>query len=284
MDLSIIIVSWKVKDILKKNLENIYKSEGDFKYEVFVVDNDSQDGTGEMIEKNFSEVNFIANSSNLGFSKANNQAIKKSKGRYVLLLNPDMKVFPNTFQKMIVWMDSHPEAGIAGCRLLDKEGGIVKHVRRFPSFFDQAAIILKFPHLFPWVLNKYLFSNFDYSKEAKVDSIRGSFFMIRRKLIEEIGGLDERYFVWFEEVDYCRQTKEVGWKIYYTPSAECVDLVGQSFSQLKRGSAQKYFRDSMLKYFRKWHPAWQSWILRAIWPFGILIVRIVDFFKIKELK
>jgi GT2 family glycosyltransferase len=284
MDLSIIIVSWKVKNILRENLETIYKNTGNIDFEIFVVDNNSGDGTVEMVKNIFPKVDLIANSENLGFAKANNQAIDKAKGRYVLLLNPDMRILPGALEKMISWMDSHPQAGIAGCRLVNEKNETIKHVRKFPTLIDQLAIILKLPHLFPKILDKYIISDFDYFREAEVDSIRGSFFMIRRKLIEKIGGLDERYFIWFEEVDYCKQAILAGWKVFFTPAADCVDLVGQSFFKVKRGVKQNYFRDSMLEYFKKWHPVWQHYILKIAW----IIVRpaaiFLDFFKIKSLK
>ena len=282
MDLSIIIVSWKVKDLLKVNLTSIFQNKPGFEFEVFLVDNNSGDGTVEMVKDKFREVKLIENKENLGFAQANNQAIKKTQGEYILLLNPDMKVLPDTLDNLIEEAEKYPEAGVMGCHLTDKNGKTVPQVRKFPGFWDQLAIILKIPHIFPGVLNKYLVKNFDYTRGAEVDSIRGSFFLIRREVIEQIGGLDERFFLWFEEVDYCRRVREAGWKIVYTPKARCVDNVGRSFSQVKRGETQKYFRDSMLKYFRKWKPGWQYYLLKLVWPLGILITYIFEKLKIKR--
>jgi GT2 family glycosyltransferase len=299
MDLSIIMVPWNVRDLVRENLKSIYQNTSNIEFEVFAVDNDSRDGTAEMIRNEFPQVhpvksghsagaeqfngvNLIANNYNAGFARANNQAIKEAKGRYVLLLNPDMRVLPGTLEKMVKWMDIYKEAGVAGCHLVNQGGKTVPHIRRFPKLLDQLAVVFKLPHLFPSLLDKYLMRDFDYSKEAEVDSIRGSFFMIRREVIEKIGALDERYFVWFEEVDYCRQVKNAGWKIMYTPDVECVDYVGKSFSQVKRGITQKYFRDSMLKYFKKWHPGWQYYILKIVWPIGMLFSYIGDILKFKS--
>jgi hypothetical protein len=274
MDLSVIIVSWKVKDLLKKNLEALFNSKGDIDFEVFVVDNNSRDGTVEMVSEKFPGVRLIANKDNPGFAKANNMAINQARGRYILLLNPDMQVEEDTLAKMVTWMDSRSGTGVAGCKLIDSQGETIPHVRRFPRFKDQLAITLKIPHIFPGVLNRYIIRDFDYSSEGEVDSIRGAFFMIRREVIERVGGLDERYFIWFEEVDYCKQVKKAGWKVMYTPIAQCMDYVGKSFSQVPRGKTQKYFRDSMLKYFYKWHPAWQYWILRISWMPSIILLRL----------
>ena len=269
MDLTIITVTWNVKDFVRDNFKNIYENTKNIEFEIYAVDNDSKDGTAEMIRNEFPNVHLIANNYNAGFAKANNQAIKLAKGRYILLLNPDMRVLPETFEKMVKWMDKHKNAGVAGCHLIKENGETVPHVRRYPKFLDQLAIVLKLPHIFPSILNNYLYKDFDYNKEAIVDSIRGSFFMIRREVIEKLGGLDERYFIWFEEVDYCKQVKNAGFEIMYTPEVKCVDFVGASFALVKRGKTQEYFCDSMLKYFEKWHPTWQYFILKLAWPIGI---------------
>lgn len=272
MNLSIIIVSWNVKEKLRENLKALYKSEGDFDFEVFVVDNNSNDKSAEMIAQEFLQVNLIENKNNLGFAKANNQAIKEACGDFVLLLNPDMRVFPDTLKKSLKWMKENKQANVAGCKLVDEKGKTVPHVRRFPGFWDQLAIVLKIPHIFPNVLDKYLMKDFDYNKASKVDSIRGSFFMIRREALDKVGGLDERFFIWFEEVDFCRQVWENRGEVWYFPEASCLDYFGQSFAQVKRVKTQKYFRDSMLKYFQKWQPAWQYWILRVAWILGFFLV------------
>jgi len=278
MDLSIVIVSWNVRERLRENLAALFSSSREVSFEVFVVDNNSADGTVEMVRQEFADVRVIANQENLGFAKANNQALRLCSGRaeFILLLNPDMRVEPDTLQKMIEWMRANPQASVAGCHLLNEQGETIKHVRRFPTVWDQLAIVLKLPHLLPSLLDKYIIADFDYEKAAKVDSIRGGFFMLRRETLENIGLLDERFFLWFEEVDYCKRVKAAGGEVWYTPDARCVDHVGQSFKQVRRGTAQSYFRDSMLKYFKKWHPAWQYRLLWLAWPFGWLIALISE--------
>lgn len=283
MELSIIIVSWNVKDRLRDNLRSIfYSSISKSNFEVFVVDNNSSDGTVELVRREFPEVILIENKDNLGFAKANNQALKQARGDYFLLLNPDMKVFPDTLDKMLGWMKTNQQVSVAGCHLIDELGEIVKHVRRFPTFIDQLAIVLKMPHLFPTVLSNYLRNDFDYSVAAKVDSVRGGFFMLRKETLEKIGLLDERFFVWFEEVDYCRRVSQAGGEVWYTPTVKCIDYVGQSFNQVKRGTTQKYFRNSMLLYFKKWHPFWQYLILRLAWPISKLMVWSGELIKFKR--
>jgi hypothetical protein len=270
MDISIIIVSWNVKDKLRENLAALYKSAGDFKFEILIVDNNSEDGSADMVHAEFPTVNLIANSENLGFARANNQAIKLATGEFILLLNPDMRVQPDTLEKVLAWAKNNPSATVIGCKLIDEKGNIVRQVRRSPRLWDQLLITLKVPHLFPSAVNKYLCSDFNYAAAAKVDSIRGAFFLINRENYRKISGfdrpfLDERYFIWFEEVDFCRQVYKFGGEVWYTPVAQCLDYVGVSFSQVDRGKKQEYFRDSMLKYFQKWEKGWKYLILKASW-------------------
>lgn len=283
MKLSIIIVSWNVCEKLKKNLEKLVKSQVNFDFEIFVVDNNSADDTVAMVRDNFPEVKLIANDANQGFAKANNIAMKlaAADGRYILLLNPDMQVQADTLQNAIDWLDKNSQASLAGFRLTTEQGVNLPHVRRFPGLFDQLAIVLKIPHLFPNILNGYLCSDFNYDKPSRVDSVRGSFFMIRR-LGNELPLLDERYFIWFEEVDYCRQLQAKGLEVWYSPAATAIDYVGGSFSQVKRGLTQSYFRDSMLAYFKKWH-SWPALaILKLAWPIGSTLARLGELAKIKS--
>ncbi|MFA5023772.1 MAG: glycosyltransferase family 2 protein [Patescibacteria group bacterium] len=270
MDLSIIIVSWKVAEKLKVNLEALFKSQGAFNFEVFVVDNNSGDGTVAMVKNNFPQVRIIANYENLGFARANNQALRLAAGKFILLLNPDMQVRPDTLEKILAWAKANPQATVSGCQLVSESGEIIKQVRRFPKFFDELMVALKIPHLFPGVVNKYLATDFNYQEAARVDSLRGAFFLINRDSYQKISSsnlplLDERYFIWFEEVDFCRQVYKLGGEVWYTPVAKCLDYVGQSFKQVPRGQAQKYFSDAMLKYFQKWGKKWEYQILKMVW-------------------
>lgn len=278
MELSVVIVSWNVKERLKENLAALLKSEGDIPFEVFVVDNNSHDGSAAMVLAEFPTVKLLANKENLGFAKANNQAIKLASGRFILLLNPDMRVRPDTLKNIWLWMENNIPVTVCGCKLVDEAGHIVKQVRRFPRLFDQLMVVLKIPHLLPGVISGYMNNSFDYSRAAKVDSIRGAFFLINRERYRKLSGLekpflDERYFVWFEEVDFCREVYRLGGEVWYTPTAECVDHVGASFAQLPKGQAQDYFRDSMLKYFQKWGTDREYRILRAAWKVIRLLFR-----------
>jgi N-acetylglucosaminyl-diphospho-decaprenol L-rhamnosyltransferase len=281
MDLSIVIVSWNTKDHLKENLSRIFLSETGFQFEVFVVDNASRDNTAEMVAADFPQVHLISNQSNVGFSAANNQALRQAQGDLVLLLNPDMKPLKSTLDNMIHWMKLNRSAAAAGCRLLDEKGWVVKHVRRFPTAWNQLAIVLKLPYFFPHIIDSYLGAKFDYDYPTPVDTVRGGFLMIRKEVFKAVlpedrfergEFLDERFFVWFEDVDFCRTLKESGKELWYTPAASCIDLVGQSFKQLTRVKAQKLFKSSMLKYFDKWHHgSLGNFLLRLAWPWGMFL-------------
>ena len=278
MELSIIIVSWNVKEKLRANLQALLASKTNFSFELFVVDNNSGDGSAEMVENEFPQVRLIANSDNLGFAKANNQAIKEARGNFILLLNPDMQVFSDTLENSLNWAKKNPQAVVSGFKLVNEKNEIIKQVRKFPKLFDQLMIVLKVPHVAPSVLNSYLLPNFDYEKATKVDSIRGAFFLINKESYKKISGLDkplldERYFIWFEEVDFCKEVYRLGGEVYYSPVAKCLDYVGASFSQLKRGQTQRYFCDSMLRYFKKWEPKADYFILKLAWRLIVSLIK-----------
>ncbi|MDO8599554.1 MAG: glycosyltransferase family 2 protein [bacterium] len=278
-DLSIIIVSWNVRDRLRECLRSIFDTiaESSVQLEVFVVDNASKDQSVEMVRSEFPKVHCVANRENFGFARANNQGIEESRiknheswaSEFVLLLNPDMRVLPGSLSGIVAFMRERRNArvGIAGCRLVDECGEVVPHVRRFPRLLDQFVTLTKLSKLAPRLLNRYLIHDFDYSREARVDSVRGSFFCIRRKLIEQIGALDERFFIWFEEVDLCMRARQSGWQVAYTPLVTCVDYIGQSFKQVELYSKQRMFSRSMLTYFRKHRPRWEWAVLAAVRPF-----------------
>lgn len=275
-DLSIITVGFQSREYVRELLKSLMAARGNLSIEYFVIDNSMGDGLVEMVEKEFVplgddrlKITAIQNSENLGFAKANNIGITQSTGRYVLLLNPDMRLNSDTLSNMVAWMDENPQAGIAGCTLKTASGEYQPHVRRFPTVWDQLVILLKLPHLFPKILNHYLQTDFDYTKTVRVDSIRGSFFMIRRSTIEAHGGLDERFFIWFEEVDYCKQAAAKGIEVWYTTAAECIDFVGRSFSLVGGLQKQKYFTRSMVQYFEKWHPE-SAWIIKVLRPIALV--------------
>lgn len=274
MYLSIITVTWNSTDLIPEQIKSVKAGCKNISFEQFVVDNASTDKTVELIEKNFPEVKLIKNNKNTGFAYPNNQAAKLAQGEFLLFLNPDMRIEEGSLDKMLAWMQARPDIGVASCKLVDEHGKLNEDAkpRRFPTVWDQMAIILKLPHLFPSILNKYLFKDFDANVEQEVDSVRGSFMIMRREVYEKLGwAFDPRYFIWFEDVDICQEVKKIGLKVVYTPIISCVDYVGQSFKKRDTYWKQKQFTKSMLQYFQKWEP-WYKWIWIALArPFGVLV-------------
>lgn len=283
--LSIITVTWNNEEIISKQIESVRRGCKTLSFEHIVVDNNSSDSTIEKV-KHFPHVQLIANTNNRGFGAANNQGTEIACGEFLLFLNPDMVVQEGSLERMYEWMKSHPDVGIAGVKLVDENGkpNIEALPRRFPKVWEQVALILKLPHLFPGILNKYLMKGFDTEKEQEVDSVRAAFMVVRRQVIESLGWIfDPRYYIWFEDVDTCKEVHRLGLKLVYTPIVTCVDFVGQSFKKRDTLWKQKNFTRSMLTYFQKWEP-WYKWIWIAIFrPVGIGLAAMNDFvYKIKE--
>lgn len=279
MNLSVITVTWNSAKLIGEQIESVKNGSQNISFEQFVVDNGSTDETVKIVKEKYPWVKLIENGKNLGFGAPNNIAAKISSGEFLLFLNPDMRVSTGSLDKMVEWMRSHQDVGLASCKLVDEKGDLNADAqpRRFPGLFDQLAIILKLPHLFPQILDRYMFKGFDADKEQEVDSVRGSFMIIRREVLEKLGfAFDHRYFIWFEDVDTCKEVQRLGYKVMHTPVISCVDYVGQSFKQRTTLWKQKNFTKSMLQYFQKWTPAY-IWIWIAIFrPVGIAMAWVND--------
>ena len=249
IDLSIIIVNWNTRDLLEQCLSSVYATTHDIPFEVFVVDNASSDGSVEIVRERFPEVQLIENEENLGFAKANNQAIRESKGRYILLLNSDTVVLSGAIERMIEFMDGHPEAGAVGAKLLNPDGSFQASYNDFPTPLSELVLLAGLSRV---VYNPYYPSYPpDLSNERReCDWVGGACLMVRKEAIEEVGLLDENYFMYVEEVDWCYRLRKAGWKVYYLPEAQIVHWGGQS-SRRERGKARRLLRKSELLFFKK---------------------------------
>ena len=274
-DICIIIVSWNVADLLAKNLDTLRKSAGNVTARIVVVDNASTDGTVRSLQ-DASDVLVIANAENAGFAHAVDQGMAIAHSRHVLLLNPDMRVSTDALQRTVDELDRHADIGVLGCRLLNDDGTVLRSVRRLPDVWSQLAILLKLPHLVPSLTSRYLFTDLDDAKAQDVPSVRGSFFAISHAALAKVGTMDERFFIWFEEVDYCKRTFDAGLRVRYEPSITAVDLVGRSFVQRRRYWRQREFTRSMARYFWKWHPGWQAVLISCVRPFPVAAAWIAD--------
>lgn len=284
-DLSIIILNYNSKNftlecinsIKKFNKEEIEKGQ----YEIFVVDNASTDNSKEAFEKLVS-INLIYNSSNLGFSKGNNAAVSKTKGRYVLFLNPDTIVYKDTLSKMVDFMDSHKDAGAATCKLLMGNGKVddASH-RGFPTPWNSLMYFGGLSKIFPKskIFNGYQMGWLDMDKTHEIDALAGAFMMVRRKAGDEAGWWDEDYFFYGEDLDFCYSLKEKGWKIYYVAEACVFHHKGVSGGIRKeskeittadkktkilvtdwRYKAMKIFYD---KHYKEKYPFFVNWIIKT---------------------
>jgi GT2 family glycosyltransferase len=279
-NLSIIIVSWNVQKYLEACLQSLEQAQGDLSIEVFVVDNASEDGTREwlmtykkIVQQNSehflrNKLHLILNSENRGFSAANNQAIKKSTGEYILLLNPDTECTADSFPAMVDFMRRESRCGILGPRLLGSNATQQQSVRRFPNW--SALTFLSLGMKIPRV-QEYLMEDFDYDKATQVDQVMGACFLIRRIMLEKIGALDEQFFIWFEEVDYCKRAKDAGWQVWYTPATTVVHHGGESFSQVKTLWKQRMFSRSALMYFKKHKQTGDYWSFVFFVPFRLFL-------------
>jgi len=249
IDACIIIVSWNTKEYLLHCLESIFQKRESIPAEVVVVDNGSRDGSGEAVKRLFPALRLIENDSNLGFSKAANQGLRKSSGRYALLLNPDTKVKEGAIERLISFMDAHPEAGAAGVQLLNSDGSKQNSVANFPSLaselLNKSLLRWMFPKRFPG-------KGTTYSEPIEVDSVIGAFMIVRREAMERVGLLDEDYFLFLEETDWCYRMKKAGWKVYHLPGAEIYHFQGKSAEAEKKRAKVEYYRSRYLFFKKNW--------------------------------
>lgn len=227
--LSIIIVSWNVRDLLRKCLASVYR-ETQVPFEVLVVDNASQDGSADLVAREFPQAKLIRNAKNLGFARANNQCLKLARGEYVIFLNDDTEIKSSALDTMVEFLDHHPEAGIVGARLLNSDGTLQRGTaRQFPSFKILATMLLGW-HSFlldrPWLRHYYLLGE-KFERDTEVDQVMGASLMTRQVLLKRLGSFSEEFWIWFEEVDLCQRYRAAGHKIFVIRAAEILHHQGE---------------------------------------------------------
>jgi hypothetical protein len=292
VDLSVVIVSWNVRNLLQDCLQSIERSQTQLsseqsvspdtsprawqpRIEIIVVDNGSRDGSVEMVRDGFPSVHLIANPDNRGFPAANNQGIRRAEGRYILLLNPDTEIVGGALNKLVAFADEHPGVGMVGPQLLNPDGSIQSSRRRFP---DLATAFLESTWLEPFaprrVLDRYTIMDRPDDEIQAVDWITGAAMLARREAIEEVGPLDEGFFMYSEELDWCRRFREAGWGIVYLPTAQIVHHMGRSSEQVV-AARHIHFQTSKVRYFRKYSGSLTAellrWFLLAnyVWQIGL---------------
>jgi len=272
--LSLIIVNTNTKGLLSDCLRSLYRYPPSVPYEVFVVDNNSNDDSSKMIRLENPQVILVQNDSNLGFSKSNNRAIKECHGEYILLFNSDAETIARTFDRMLAFIDDHPDAASCGATLLNPDGSVQMSFGTFPTFWQYLwqPLGLEMP---PFVyksirgLWRFFFKepiitlDQDDSRPRTVDYCCGACLMIRRKTLEEIGLLDEQYFVFFEESDWCLRAQKAGWKNYLVPDAVVIHKRHGTFANAK-GRMLAIYYDSLYKFIAKHSGRNKARVLKAI--------------------
>jgi len=265
MDLSIAIVSWNTRDLLRKCLKSIYSNIHKISFEVWVVDNDSSDGSREMIRAEFPQVELIENKNNLGFARANNLALERSKGKYGLLLNPDTLVREGAPEAMLSFMEAKAGVGICGCKILNEDGSVQPSRGKFPDLFTAFFHMTNVDRLCPGnrFSRRFMGAGLNVDEVEEVDWVTGACLLVRRRAMESIGLLDEKFFMYCEDLDWCRRMKESGWKVYYFPQAEIVHYRSRSYDE---GSLKIFLEGykSWFIYLRKYFPRAKIGIVKLL--------------------
>lgn len=275
LDLSIVIVSYNTRALVLDCLSAVFESAGVITFEVILVDNNSQDGTVKVIEHQYPTVQLIVNNQNRGFSKAVNQALEISCGRYLLMLNSDTRLQPHALEHMITCLDRGPDIGAVGCKQWTEDGRMYQSCFPFPSVRDHLTYAALFRTCAPR-LQGVLASNraIDCSQSQDVDWINGACLMVRRDLMKACGGLDEGYFMYFEDIDLCRVFRQKGYRIRHVADADVTHLIGRS-GERHREQLNLVWEFSRIRYVEKHFPLFPRWIMKA-WIATGVIARLIS--------
>ncbi|HLB11432.1 MAG TPA: glycosyltransferase family 2 protein [Dehalococcoidia bacterium] len=274
--LSVVIVSYNVADLLRGCLRSVYASRG-VEHEVWVVDNCSSDGSAALVAREFPQAQLLVSDCNGGYAYANNLALRRARGDYLLLLNPDTVVQPDALAEMVAFMESRPDVGMVGPKLVRDDGSLDLACRRsFPSpavsFYRMAGLSRRFPRSRRF--GRYNLTYLDPDQEAEVDSVVGAFMMVRRQAVEQVGLLDESFFLYGEDLDWAMRVKKAGWKVVYNPRVVVLHRKASSSTGDIRRATAEFYR-SMLIFYKKHYAAQNlaplNWlILGAIYLRGSL--------------
>jgi hypothetical protein len=236
IDVSIIIVAWNVRKLLYDCLKSVYDQTEGIDFEVIYVDNASEDGSVDMVKREFPEVRIIENERNEGFIKANNQAIGIAEGRYVLLLNSDTVVLDNAITKTVKFADEHPQAAVVGCRVLNPDHTLQRTCFMYPSILNLFLAATYLDRVFPKskFFGREYMTWWDFNDIREVQTVAGCYSLIRMEAIRQVGLMDELYFVYGDDPDWCYRFRKSGWKIMFTPDAQIIHYGGQNTKRVAR--------------------------------------------------
>ena len=277
MDLSVVIVNYQTFELTKNTIDSIFKYDYPFTYEILVVDNASGDDSLTRLQDYFKDkVTFIASKENNGFAAGNNQALRIANGKYVLLLNSDTIVWENTLENIYNYMEMHNDVGAAGCRVLLENGELDKACKRsFPNVKNS------FFRLFHIPTNSkddnYNLNNLPDDEIYEIDCLTGAFMFMRAKALDEVGFLDETFFMYGEDIDLCYRIKKAGWKIIYHGESKITHLKGASSKKQKNKLIYEFYR-AMYIYYKKHHADESSFITNIVVYIGIAVLCILKLF------
>lgn len=283
MDLSIIILNYKTRELTLACLESVFSSATYYNYEVILIDNASNDDIIPKVNEQYPQVVCIANTDNVGFSIANNQGISIAQGRYVLLLNSDTIVQTDTLDVMLHFMDENPTVGASGCKIVLPDGSLDKACKRgFPTPSASFYYAFGFSKLFPKIprFNQYQLGYLSPDDAYPIDSLVGAFMLIRREVIEQVGMLDEEFFMYGEDIDWCYRIKEAGWVNYYYPRTQIVHLKGAS-SRRKPFKIIYEFHRAMILFHNKHYRKKYSWLTNTMVYAGVSLKFILSLVRNK---
>lgn len=260
--ISIIIVSWNTARLLENCLDSVLANPPTSPFEIWVIDNASTDHSPRMVSQKFPQAHLIENRENLGFARANNQAIQRCAGKYILLLNPDTLVKPGALQALVDFLDKTPEAGAAGARILNPDGSLQISSWPRPTLSRELWRLFHLDSLSPYA--EYSLTRWETKQAQEVDLLLGACLLLRKDILDQVGFLDEDYFIYSEEIDLCFRMQRAGWRLFWVPQSEVVHFGGQSTQQAPTEMFLNLYHGK-IKYFRK-HHGWLAvqiykWIL-----------------------
>jgi GT2 family glycosyltransferase len=268
VDLSVVIISWNTRDLLARCLEAVAAYPPDGTYEVWVVDNASTDGSAAIVQDRFPWVLLIENGGNIGFAAANNQAICRSRARYVVLLNSDTEVRPGALGALVDFMDAHPRAGAVGARLVNADGSLQPSCHPMLTPGRELWRLLFLERI--WPRATYPMQRWDLQTPRQVEVIKGACLLLRREALDQVGLLDEGYFMYTEEVDLCYRLARAGWELWWVPQAEVVHHEARSTRQTAEKMYLQLYRSKVQFYRRFGGPRraerFKWWLRLAYWP------------------
>jgi GT2 family glycosyltransferase len=271
VDLSIVIVTWNAREVLLPAIDSVFSEVKGISYEVIVSDNDSADGSADAVEAEFPEARVIRNVRNLGFAGGNNVGLREARGRYVTLLNADTLTHAGAFERMVTYMDAHPEVGACGPQLLNPDGSKQNCFHNFPSLATELLNLSLLKILFP---KKYPSKRQTYTEPIVVDAVLGACMLVRREVLERVGPMDEGYFFFLEETDWCARIQEGGWTIAHVPDAKITHLYGESTKKKVPTETRIEYYRSLYRFFGKNRGAAQKALVVAV-RFVILCVNLI---------